>query len=142
MSGLEVLGLVANIFQVISFSAEAIRVCKAVYDGREPPGDELKDHAMALQTLASQVEVYCQKRTPKGADERKLEDLARKCAVVARALQEEVQFVTVAGTKGAPMTALRATFRTLWRKNRLNRLRGSLQRYQETMESHLLFRVW
>ena len=141
MSGIEILSLVANIFQVINFASETIRLCNAIYQGRAPD-IQLEENAATLQSLSSEIQSHYQDSRKNGALETELAHIARKCAVVARALDEEVGFATKHHAQGDLAATLRVAFKTLWRRKRLERLKGSLRQYQDIMESHLLFRVW
>ncbi|KAI0506837.1 hypothetical protein F5B22DRAFT_659909 [Xylaria bambusicola] len=64
MSGLETLGIVGNIFQVISFARETITLCTAVYDGCSPD-DSLGENAASLATLSAQLQQYYQGKREK-----------------------------------------------------------------------------
>jgi len=141
MSGLEALGVVANIFQVIGFAAETVRLCKAIYDG-SGIDKHLEEYATTLKTLSSNVQSHYHTRQSRGPDERKLEDVARKCNVAARALDEEVRFIIGCQGQGKLAATIRTAAKATWRKNRLKRLEKSLAEYRDMLESHLLVRVW
>lgn len=133
--------MVANIFQVINFASDTIRLCNAVYHGRAPD-EQLEENAATLQSLSSEIQSHYQGTRAHGAAEKELERIARKCAIAARALDGEVGFAAKHHAQGDLAATLRVAFKTLWRRNRLARLEGSLRQYQDIMESHLLFRVW
>lgn len=141
MSGVEILSLAANIFQVINLASGTIGLCNGIYNGRAPD-EHLGEHASTLRSLSFQVQSHCQATTPSSAGERELERIARKCAVAARALEEEVEFATKHHAQGNLAATLRVAIKTLWRRNRLVRLEEALRQYQGRMESHLIFRVW
>lgn len=140
MSGIEALSLVANIFQVINFASETIRLCNGIYNGRAP-GDNLGEYASTLRCLSSRAQSHYQAANP-DAGERELERIAGKCAVAARALEEEVAFATKHHAQGDLAATLRVAIKTLWRRKRLARLEESLRQYQGRMETHIIFRVW
>ena len=141
MSGVEVLSLVANVFQVINFASETIKLCNAIYCGKAPD-ENLGEYASTLQSLSSEVQKHYQAEGSLNTAERELGRIARKCAIAARALQEEVGFATAHHARGDLVATLHVAFKTLWRRKRLARLEGSLRQYQGRMESHLIFRVW
>lgn len=141
MSGLETLGIVGNIFQVISFARETITLCKAVYQGRSPDG-WLDENAASLAALSAQIDQHYQGKRPQADAERQLCLLATKCGTVARALREEVGFLKGHKAKGSLATTLRLAVKTNWRKQRLEKLEKSLRAYQSTLETHLLASVW
>ena len=141
MSGVEILSLVANIFQVINFASDTIQLCNGIYNGRAPD-EHWGENASTLRSLSSQVQSHYREVTPSGPGEKELERIARKCAIAARALEEEVEFATKHHAQGDLAATLRVAIKTLWRRKRLTRLEGSLRQYQSRMESHLIFRVW
>ncbi|KAI0883129.1 uncharacterized protein GGS22DRAFT_195372 [Annulohypoxylon maeteangense] len=140
MSGLEALSIACNIMQVISFAHETVSFCKAIYQGKSI--DEYGGHDIAsLSALSAQLRKHYQNIKPKTTDEKQLEDIAKKCNIAARALEEEVAFLLSHNAKGHLAQTLRIAVKTNWRKGRLERLRNSLRNHQHTMESYLLARV-
>jgi len=141
MSGIEALGFVCNIMQTISFAHETVTLCKAIYQGRHPDA-YLIENAASLAALSAQVQTHYQKMKPQTTDEWNLSNIASKCNITARALEEEVQFITDHQTKGNLAATLRIAVKMNWRKSRLERLEKSLREHRSTMESYLLARVW
>ncbi|KAK3320309.1 hypothetical protein B0T19DRAFT_434251 [Cercophora scortea] len=137
MSGLETLGVVCNIFQVIGFAHETVTLCKGVYQGRSPD-DHLGQNAASLEALSIEIETYHQAHRPNTPAERKLSELASKCSIAARSLHEEVDFLIGQKAKGSLVMTLHVAAKINWRKNRLERLEKSLRDYQKTLETHLL----
>ncbi|KAI8626180.1 hypothetical protein F5Y19DRAFT_229340 [Xylariaceae sp. FL1651] len=140
MSGLETLGIVSNVFQIISFARETIALCMAVYRGRSPD-DSLGENAASLATLSAQLQQYYQGKRPQAAAERQLSLLATRCGIAARSLVEEVGFLTGHKAKGSLAATLRLAVKTNWRKKRLETVEKSLHAYQKTLETHLLAAV-
>ena len=141
MSGIEALGVVGNIFQIISFAHETVRLCKSVYQGRSLD-DGLGEIAASMAKLSKQVQQNYQRKQPQAAAERQLCTLATNCSIAARALEEEVGFLTGHKAKGSLGATLRLAVKTNWRKNRLEKLEKSLHAHQKTLETHLLAKVW
>lgn len=141
MSGVETLGFVCNIMQLISFACETTTLCKAVYHGRSPDR-HLQEYAKALSDASSQVNSHCQGMRSQTSDEQALEIIASKCNIAARELDEEVKFLNGHQAKGNLTATLRTAVRTNWRKNRLSRLERTLESYKSSMETHLLMRTW
>ncbi|XXH00842.1 histone H4-like TAF Taf6, SAGA complex subunit [Hypoxylon texense] len=140
MSGLEALGIACNIMQVISFAHETIGFCKATYEGQSL--NLYSEQSVAsLSAISAQLQTRYQGVKSKTAQERELENVARKCNVAARALEEEVMFLTHQQAAGSLKRTLRIMLKIIWRKRRLERLEKSLRNHQQTMESHLLARV-
>lgn len=79
---------------------------------------------------------------PKTQNDRSLADIASKCSIAARSLDEEIQFISGHAKKGSLSSALRVVVKTNWRKRRLQRLEKSLETHRNTVETHLLARVW
>lgn len=141
MSGLEALGIACNIMQVISFAHETIEFCKAMYEGQSL--DLYSEQSVAsLSAISAQLQTRYQGVRSQTAQDRELEDVARKCNVAARALEEEVKFLTRHQAAGSLKRTLLVTLKIIWRKRRLERLEKSLRNRQQTMESYLLARVW
>lgn len=141
MSGLEALGIVSNIFQVISFACETLALCKAVYRGRSPDG-WLGNCANSLTTLSEDIQKHCQGKQVRGSTEHDLTLLAAQCGIAARALREEAAFLTSHHAKGSLRVTLQLAVKVNWRKKRLERLEGCLGSYQKTIETHLLGSIW
>ncbi|RYP07349.1 hypothetical protein DL764_002565 [Monosporascus ibericus] len=141
MSGLEALSLACNIMTVISFGRETVSICKAVYQGRSPD-DQLIDIATSLAATSDELQNENRAMNPKPGHERLLVDIASKCNVTARALDDEVKFLMVNYKKGSLKETLRVAVKANWRKSRLERLEKSLHDYQCAMETQLLASIW
>jgi hypothetical protein len=141
MSGLEALGLTCNILQLISFAGETVRFCKTIYQG-SAPNEDLVSIAASLKGVSDEIQNHCQTQSQRRGDDRTLVEAAKKCNVIARALDEEVKFITLHQKKGDLIATLRVAMKSNWRKSRLDRLERSLQDHQRTMETLLLKRVW
>ncbi|RYP19319.1 hypothetical protein DL765_003401 [Monosporascus sp. GIB2] len=141
MSGLEALSLVCNIMTVITFARETVNLCKAVYQGRSPD-DQLIDIAASLSATSDELQNENQAMSPKPAFEHRLVDIASKCNVAARALDDEVKFLMANHKQGSLKETLRVAVKANWRKNRLERLEKSLHDYQLAMETQLLASIW
>ncbi|RYP51293.1 hypothetical protein DL769_010831 [Monosporascus sp. CRB-8-3] len=141
MSGLEVLSVACNIMTVISFARKTVSICKAVYQGRSPD-DQLIDIAASLAATSDELQNGSQAISPKLAPEHRLADIASKCNVAARALDDKVKFLVANHKKGSLKETLRVAVKANWRKGRLERLEKSLHDYQRAMETQLLVSIW
>ncbi len=141
MSGIETLSLVSNVFQVITFACETVAFCNAVYHGRAPD-ENLDEYARNLASLSVNVQQQCQQIQPNSRSERDLSDIAGKCTVASRALQDEVHFLASHHATGRLLAAVQVAAKTQWRKRRLARLEKSLEDYKKLFETHLLVRLW
>ncbi|KAI1860955.1 uncharacterized protein JN550_011110 [Neoarthrinium moseri] len=140
MSGIELLGFACNIMQVISFSREVISLCSNVYQGKHPDA-ELAKLATSLQVVSSGVQTHFDTMQPRTADEKRLCDIATRCAIAARDLDEEVGFITSRHKQGNLASTLRIAAQTAWRKRRLDRLEKSLTEHERVLDTHLMARV-
>ncbi|KAI1471056.1 uncharacterized protein F4812DRAFT_455168 [Daldinia caldariorum] len=140
MSGLEALGIGCNVMQVISFAHETVEFCKGVYRGQSF-NDYNQQTVASLQGLSAQLQTHFQKAKLKTTNEKQLADIASKCNVAARALEDEVNFLGSHHAKGDLRAALSVVIKTKWRRSRLERLEKSLRNHQQTMESYLLARI-
>jgi hypothetical protein len=141
MSGIEALSLVASIMQVIMFTGETISLCKTIYQQGSSPDSHLGQRADTLATLSADIQGHAQGK-PQTPTQRSLADIAAKCNIAARALAEEIQFITSHQKKGSLVAVLRVAAKTIWRKRRLERLEKSLSDYRHTLEAHLLADIW
>ncbi|KAF2968298.1 hypothetical protein GQX73_g5272 [Xylaria multiplex] len=142
MSGLEALGIVCNIFQVISFAHETVSLCKKVYRTGTGVDQELSENAVFLEKLSSQVGgLDLDALAVRSADEQQLLDTLKKCRDVSRDLQEEINFIAEHAKKGSLASTLKIAAKTNWRKRRLEKLERKLNDAQKLMETSLLVRV-
>jgi hypothetical protein len=141
MFGVELLGFACNIMQVISFSRDVISLCGNVYQGNHPD-DELIGLAASLHAVSSDVQTRFDAMQPKTADERRLCDIATRCTIAARDLEEEVSFIISRQKQGSLASTLRVAAKTTWRKRRLNRLEKSLREHEHVLDTNLMARVW
>lgn len=141
MSGLEALSLAANIVQIIDFAGQATRLCKSVYEnGRLDP--QLHDVAVSLEAVAKEAHSHHAALAYKTNTDMRLEEMASKCLIAARELGEEVGYLQKGSKQGDLAAAIRVAVKVNWRKRRLTRLEATLAKYQNTMQTQLLYRVW
>ena len=128
MSGFEALGVACSIMQVISFSGEVIRLCKAIYQDASPQ-KKLAENAATLMVVFGEAQTRYQNLPLKKAADRDLMQLAERCNAIARALDEEVRFITANQKAGSFIAMLKVAAKTTWRKKRLERLENSLKEH-------------
>lgn len=142
MSGLEGLGIACNIMQLISFTAETVKLCHLVYEGQAPE-KEMLENATALQTLIASIDPDASAaKTRRSVSEQDLIDMARRCKVAAKEVVEEVSFLMKGHKQGSLASTLKVAAKTNWRTRRLKRLEQNSKRYQDTLEAHMLVRIW
>lgn len=141
MSGLEALSLVCNILQLIEAAHKGVTLCKDIYSGGSPD-EQLVDNAASLASLSADVQQSNNAVSARTTAQKDLSNIARKCNVAARALEEESKFIAGQHAKGNLFAALSVAAKANWRKNRLDRLERSLKSYQATLGSHLMLKTW
>ncbi|KAH7025060.1 uncharacterized protein B0I36DRAFT_387436 [Microdochium trichocladiopsis] len=142
MSGFEAIGIACNIMQILGTAAKAVILCKSIYKGR--PGtidDELVLAAESLKAISDSMQNKCAEWKRQGDDEEKLARTAEKCGVVARALIDEVAYMTKHQAQGDLRAALKTTLTTMWRGRRLRETESSLRKCEDTMRTQLLHRI-
>lgn len=141
LTGLEAFSVGCNVMQAIEFSLKTIRLCKDIYNGRALEADVQKN-AASMMEVSAQIEGHCQLLKPNLPDEQKLVSVAADCDKAARAVEDEVKKITKRGGKGKVLDTVQVATKSIWRKSQLDRLEKRLDRYRNTMEAHLLIRVW
>lgn len=143
MSGAEALGLACNIFTVISFAHETISLCKSVYQGNLP-GEELHQSAKLLAATSKDVQTQndALQQRPRTASQKRLHDVAAKCNIAARGLQEETEYLSKHQKKGDLVAMLKVAAKSKWRKSRLERFEKSMTECRREMDTQLLHRIW
>ncbi|KAK1847838.1 hypothetical protein CCHR01_09495, partial [Colletotrichum chrysophilum] len=140
MESIAALGLACNIFQIISFGNETIRLVRDVYSRGflETP---LAEHAVTLRDVASHIIAFETPVNPRKY-EVQLKDNATKCHAVARDLVEEIKLLLSERAKGDLAGTLKVVSKVAWRKRRLERLEKQLCAVEKQMQTGLLVRVW
>lgn len=141
MSGLEILGTVSSILQVISFGFETIGLCKAIYDGNYD-GDEAVEKNTKSMMLAS-IDIVNHLKTQEMRQE-KVKDLAEvaiSCNLAAKKLKDEMDRLRRKEAKKNIWKSTLVAFRSHWKKSAIDKLEKDFQSYQKTMESHILVKV-
>jgi hypothetical protein len=143
MSGVEALGLACNIITVISFAHETISLCKRVYQG-EVPTAELSRTAKSLVATSQDVQdqnngLQQQSLTP---SQRRLHEVAQRCNVAARGLQDESDHLLKHHKQGDLVAMMKIAAKSTWRKRRLDKLEKTMAECQREMDTQLLHRVW
>lgn len=141
MSGLEALGLACNVLQVIDLSHRTLVLCKDIYQGGSPD-DTLTEYAKSLANLCIDEQQYYKTLDRHDSSHQDLIEIARKCNIAARELQEEAKFLNSPKARGDLGRSLKVAFLSIWRKDRLERSKRLLCDYQKIMETNLLARLW
>ena len=142
MDPLSALSLACNVMQVISFCHETISLCKRLHrEGSSYP--DLDDFAAHLSSLSSTLHDSIDTKKSNGRldeQEKELQLVAKESYVASISLQAELAKVSnVAG--GSHRAAFKATMKTIWRKNTLDRLEQTMLANQKLLESKLLQQI-
>lgn len=141
LTGLEVFSVACNAMAAIDFSLKTIRLCRAVYDGKDVEAD-VKESAASMMEVSARIDAHCQSSTSANLDERNLLSIAAKCQEASRNVENVINSINKGRNKGKVLSAVRIGVKTLWSKKELDNLEKTLDKYKSAMETHLLFRVW
>lgn len=142
MSGLEALSLVCSIMQVISFTKELATTCKDIYDGRATVDDITQENTAFIKTLLDDMNKCSDAVQQRTQDEKDLHEIARKCSSAAQELQTEIQMITQHHKPGSAVKAFIGVIKSFTHKRKVKELSEKFQKYQQTLETHMLVRVW
>jgi hypothetical protein len=101
----------------------------------------LEEDAASVRGAAVLLSNQCQNANLQGPEEKKLDDLARKCQDAAQKLLVEVQSINQLQKKGNLSIALYAAVKSRLRKSKMEDLQKQLQSYRTTMETHVVVRL-
>jgi hypothetical protein len=130
--------IACNVMQVISFSLEVSSIVKRIQkDGTAD--SELRDHASNLSKTSNDLESYLKgcdlKHLPKNQVE--LEDIAVKCLETSREIQALMD--NIDSTRGGRVVK---ALKMRTKKSTFERLEQAMQKYQDTMQTHILVHIW
>lgn len=141
MSGVEVFALVTGVMTVITFAADTVVVCKALYDGQSVHQD-LETKATALKDAATQMQAYSTAITPHSADEKNLVTIAQKCQTIAANLLAETAAINPVTSKGNLLKSFKRTMKSFAKSSKLQKMEASLNEYQSILQTEILTRIW
>lgn len=141
MSGLEALGLVCNIIQLVEFGGTTISLCRQIHENGKPDLN-VADLSESLSGASNSLKKTLTKRHGTSSpDDLALQETADKCVKIADALHLEMQSLSVPPGKKGMRSSIRFGFKTLWRKNHLEKLEKDLKNIQSAMDTQLLVRT-
>jgi anti-sigma28 factor (negative regulator of flagellin synthesis) len=141
MSGLEALGLAANIMQVIGFAMNTASCCRAIYNGDPTDETVLQEHATSLSNAASRLLDSPLKIQPHNPVEKDLLNVAKKCSEVAQQLQDELRSITNSHQQKNAYKAVKSITKSFFNKRKVEKLEKSLQNYRYSMETQILVQL-
>ncbi|KAK3368755.1 hypothetical protein B0H63DRAFT_565390 [Podospora didyma] len=139
MPGLEAmvaLGLVCNVFQVISFAKEVRYVSKSICESSEPPDAtlvaSLDVNLVNLNKVFAEVKTTIAAATrPLTSNDTELLEISKECTKAARALQAKVANTKIAAAKGNRVRV----------GSSIEQLEKLLKIHQKTLETRLLINI-
>jgi hypothetical protein len=145
MEGLAIFGIACNVIQVISFTRDAIAICKEIYSS-----GTAYDHDGYVNKAVRQYEGLCDDLQMKIKDggvsfdphEKELLDIAQDCLLAATKLKEAASKLVPPTVKGNTFRSLYSGVSAKWKEGRLQRLEVAVNKHQARLESHLLMKVW
>ena len=139
------IGLAASVIQLLTFSIDAVKTCREVYQkGSVSDYSNLDYTTSHLAGLTNSLQQSLQSSSTRSraltGEERDLVDLARKCEDCAKRLQKELdKLQTQSGA--STLRAARLAARAIWKKSTIDKINQQLQAYQSTLETSLLSRL-
>ena len=139
------IGLAASVIQLVTFSIDAVKVCREVYQqGSVTEYSNLDYTTGHLAGLTDLLQQALQKSpTPALAhtkEEKDLIDLALKCQDCAKKLQKELGKLQTQ-RRASALQATRQAARAIWKRSSIDKTHKQLQAYQSTLETSLLSRL-
>ena len=139
------IGLVASVIQLVTFSIDAVKVCRDMY--QQGSLSEYRDLDYTTTKLAGLTDSLQQslQKSPTASlapnrEERDLIELARKCQDCANKLQEELRIFQTQPRASARQAARQAV-RAILKRGSVDKIYRQLQTYQSTLETSLLSRL-
>ena len=138
-------GLAASVIQLVTFSIDAVKICREVYQqGSVSEYSDLDYTTGQLAGLTDSLQQSLQKsRTVSLAyarEERDLIELALKCQDCANKLQKELRKLQTQ-PRASALQATRQAARAIWKRSSVDKIYKQLQTYQSTLETSLLSRL-
>lgn len=142
MSGLEALSLVCSIMQVISFTKELVTTCKDIYDGRATADNITQENTASIKMLLDNMRQNSESAQQSIQGQKDLHEIARKCSSAAQELETEIQLITQYHKPGNVVKSFIGGIKSFTRKRKVKELSEKIHKYQNTLETHILVRVW
>ena len=138
-------GLAASVIQLLTFSIDAVKTCQELYQKGSLDDysnlDYTTGHLAGLTNSLQRSLQSCDIR-PRALsrEEKDLVELAQKCEICAKTLQEELDKLQTQ-TRASTLKAVRLAVRAWRKKSSIDKIKQQLQAYQSTLETSLLSRL-
>jgi hypothetical protein len=131
-------GIACNVMQVISLSIEITSIVKRIK--KEGTADtDLREHAGNLSKISNELENYL-----KGCDLKQLlknqvelQEITVRCLETSRGIQALID--NIDSTRGGRVVK---ALKMRSKKSTFERLEKAMQKYQDTMQTHILVHLW
>ena len=139
------IGLAASVIQLLTFSIDAVKTCREVYQKGSVSDYSNLDYTtghLAGLTSSLQNSVQSSRTTSRALtrEEKDLVDLARECEDCAKKLQKELNKLQTQ-SRASTLEAVRIAVRAIRKKSTIDKINQHLQAYQSTLETSLLSRL-
>ena len=139
------IGLAASVIQLVTFSIDAVKTCREVYQlgsVREYSGlDYTTGHLASLtKSLQQSLQSSGTRHLAFSWEEKDLIDLGQKCENCAQRLQHELRKLQTQPRASALEAAQKAA-RAIWKGSSIRKIQVELETYQSTLELSLLQRL-
>lgn len=145
MDPLSVLGLVANIVQLVDAAINAFTLCRQVYTlGASIEDTQMTYTSNQLITCYSSLQYSLKNPSTAGSQVRgedaDLNDLATQCCNIAELLHEELESLRKTPGGGIRKTSVKL-FLKKKKSKRIDKLKDRLDEYQKVLDSKILIKI-
>ncbi|KAF4958312.1 hypothetical protein FGADI_2478 [Fusarium gaditjirri] len=143
-TGLEIIGAVCALYQVIHISTGIISECKAVYDGESTTLDDMEEHVKNLAEACDLTRARCETMGPseKLPDAgKRVQKTASKCRASAQALLCELRYVKEKQESSDCMGAVAYVVRSKFYCKKIERMEARFKNDQQELQTILQFEI-
>ena len=144
MDPISALSLACNVFQLVEFSIESIKVCKELYDnGSTDENSRIEKHTADITTANKDLQEALGKAKPTGKPTGKpsrIEKVAQDASVTANELKIALNQLKLSKAQGAGKLggAFRSTLKTLITRGTIKKLQQRLELQDAALRSNIL----
>lgn len=139
------ISLAASVIQLVQFSSDVVTRYRdisqhgspAEYTATKDTTEQLASIAGALQ---QRMEASITSKETLSQDEKDLYELSRKCEECAKTLLGELRRLRI-DIKGSPIRIIQKTCRSIWKTNKIDKIKQDLETYRAILQTSLLSRL-
>jgi hypothetical protein len=128
--------------QVISFGCEMAAIAKSIRGTTSPDSGGTGMASRLLKASEALDQSLREAPKPLNKDEQELLDVAGQCRVAAAELSTEMGKIYDGSTPGSRRSTAIRVGRIIWNRHKIEGLEKILREHRETLDNHLLQRVW